>query len=103
MDSYGGAHFSPGSYGHGGGQEAIAAMVVMFVVLLIVIPLLVLQIIAWWKICTKAGYSGWLSLLMLVPVANLVWFLILAFGDWPVLKEMRELRRLIPVAPPRAS
>lgn len=36
-----------------------------------------------WRICVKAGYSGWLGLLALVPVANLVLLYFLAFASWP--------------------
>ena len=44
----------------------------------------VLVIVPVWKICTKAGYSGWLSLLALVPLVNLVMLYILAFSEWPL-------------------
>ena len=36
------------------------------------------------SIFQKAGYSRWLGLLIIVPVANIVVFLLLVFGDWPV-------------------
>jgi uncharacterized membrane protein YhaH (DUF805 family) len=39
-----------------------------------------------WRICTKAGYSGWLSLLMVIPFANLILLYFLAFADWPILR-----------------
>jgi hypothetical protein len=41
-------------------------------------------IIPTWRICTRAGFSGALSLLHLVPVVGtLVVMAILAFSDWP--------------------
>jgi hypothetical protein len=41
-------------------------------------------IIPTWRICTRAGFSGALSLLHLVPiVGTLVVMAILAFSDWP--------------------
>jgi hypothetical protein len=41
-------------------------------------------IIPTWRICTRAGFSGALSLLHLVPVVGtLVMMAILAFSDWP--------------------
>ncbi len=46
-----------------------------------------LLIVPFWFIFGKAGYSRWLSLLMLVPVVNLVLLYYLAFSDWPALKE----------------
>lgn len=36
-----------------------------------------------WKIFMKAGFSGWLSLLMLVPLVNLVVLYVVAFSEWP--------------------
>ena len=44
-------------------------------------------------IFSKAGYSWALGLLMLVPVANLIMPFILAFGAWPVLRELQMLRQ----------
>ncbi|MGO4910326.1 hypothetical protein ACEN2J_18610 [Pseudorhodobacter sp. W20_MBD10_FR17] len=42
-----------------------------------------LFVLPFWKISTKAGFSGWWSLLMFIPVANLVFLYVLAFSDWP--------------------
>jgi len=43
-------------------------------------------VIPFWKICTKAGFAGALSLLMLVPIANIVLPFYIAFAQWPVFK-----------------
>jgi hypothetical protein len=59
----------------------------------LVILFLFLAVFVWWKIFAKAGYGGAFGLLMLVPLVNLVMILILAFGKWPVLREVEELRR----------
>ena len=59
----------------------------------LVILFLLLVVLVWWKIFTKAGYGGAFGLLMLVPGVNLVMICILAFGKWPVLREVEELRR----------
>lgn len=41
-------------------------------------------IIPTWRICNRAGYSGAMALLHLIPgVGTLVVFAILAFGTWP--------------------
>lgn len=43
-----------------------------------------LLIVPTWRICTRAGFSGALSLFHLVPVVgSLVVMAILAFSDWP--------------------
>ncbi len=56
----------------------------------------IIYIVAWWKIFSKAGYSGALSLLLIfIPIANIIVFLILAFGRWPVQKELDALRQQV--------
>jgi hypothetical protein len=40
-----------------------------------------------WRICKRVGYSPWLSLLILVPLANLAFIYYLAFADWPSEKK----------------
>lgn len=40
-----------------------------------------------WRIAAKAGYSGALSLLMLVPFVNLVLLWAFAVMEWPVEKR----------------
>ncbi len=42
-----------------------------------------LIVVPFWFIFGKAGFSKWLSLLMLIPVLNLVALYYLAFADWP--------------------
>jgi len=44
-------------------------------------------------ILRKAGYSGWLVLLGLIPVVNVVLFFVFAFSEWPVVKELKATRR----------
>ena len=59
-----------------------ALVAVLFVVGHVLVALVL--IIPTWRICTRAGFSGALSLLHLVPVVGtLVVMAILAFSDWP--------------------
>ncbi|MEX1198279.1 MAG: hypothetical protein WEB57_10520 [Pseudohongiellaceae bacterium] len=51
----------------------------LLVALLVIVPV--------WRICQRAGYSGWLSLLAIVPLLNLGLLYFLAFGPWPALEE----------------
>ena len=60
----------------------------------IIIAVLALVIAIWWQIFAKTGYGGAMSLLMLIPIVNFIMLLVLAFGDWPILQEVRRLRRL---------
>src|SRR6266487_4681775 len=51
---------------------------------------IVFAVIVWWRIFSKAGYNGALSLLMFIPIANLVMILILAFAEWPIYAELKQ-------------
>ncbi|MFC3226340.1 hypothetical protein ACFOGJ_03820 [Marinibaculum pumilum] len=48
------------------------------------LALLVLTVIGAWRGLQKAGFSGAWSLLLLVPVVNLVMLWVFAFISWPV-------------------
>jgi hypothetical protein len=75
-------------------NEGAGVIIFLFVMMIIFISLLLTVLMTWayCRICSKAGYSWALGLLMLVPVANFVLPLVLAFGDWPIQKEMRKLK-----------
>jgi len=47
----------------------------------------ILIFLPFWFIFSKAGYSGWLSLLMLVPIVNVGMLYFLAFSTWPSQRE----------------
>lgn len=40
-------------------------------------------IVPFWFIFSKAGYSKWLSLLMVVPMVNVILLYVIAFSKWP--------------------
>ena len=61
-------------------------------VILAVLSVLIISILLWCKIFSKTGYHWAFGLLILIPFGNLVVILILAFSDWPVLKELRLLK-----------
>ena len=44
-------------------------------------------VIPFWKICSKVGFPGPLSLLMLVPIANIILPFYIAFAEWPAFKQ----------------
>ncbi|MBC8468178.1 MAG: hypothetical protein H8D56_01800 [Planctomycetes bacterium] len=54
---------------------------------------LIIKILIFCKIFSKAGYCWALGLLMLVPIANIIMPFVLAFGDWPIQKELRLLKQ----------
>ena len=47
----------------------------------------ILIIVPVWMISKKAGFNPWLSLLIILPLAGLVYLWVLGLADWPSLKE----------------
>jgi hypothetical protein len=71
-----------------GAFAAFAALMWLWVT--IFLGALIINLVANWKIAEKAGYSGVMSLLMLIPLANVVFFLIFAFSEWPIEARLRQ-------------
>ncbi len=74
-------------------QELIGALFASALGCGFVIALLVFTVFIWWRIFAKAGYPGALALLMLVPLVNLGLLCVLAFAEWPIQRELAQLRR----------
>ena len=55
----------------------------------------IFAIIVYWRIFAKAGYSGAMGLLMFVPIVNIVMLCVLAFGEWPIYRELNYLRQQV--------
>lgn len=60
-------------------------MILFFVAMAILLT--VFMVFLWWRIFSKAGYSGALGLLMFVPFGILIMACILAFSQWPILNK----------------
>ena len=60
---------------------------IFFFVLGFAVVGILLTVLPFWKICTKAGFPGPLALLMLVPIANIILPFYLAFAEWPALRQ----------------
>ena len=58
------------------------ALVAILVPFFIVVTAIVL--IPYWVIFRKAGFTPWLSLLMFVPLGNIIMLYVLAFSQWKV-------------------
>jgi len=69
-----------------GDSAAAAGIFGAFMIFYFIFILAMLALGIWiqWRILVKAGYSGWLSLLILTGIGGLVVQLILAFGRWPI-------------------
>lgn len=60
---------------------------VFLVALLFGLAVLVIWVLAWAKVISKAGYSPLWVLVGFVPVLNALMFLVFAFSEWPVLRR----------------
>ncbi|SFR44427.1 hypothetical protein SAMN05216203_0373 [Marinobacter daqiaonensis] len=43
----------------------------------------VLVVVPVWRICQRIGYPGWMAILILIPMVNMVLLYFIAFADWP--------------------
>jgi hypothetical protein len=73
-------------------RSGIGAIGLLFILGFSVI-MIIFAVVIWWKIFSKAGYSGAMGLLMFIPIVNLIALLILAFGEWPIQREVQMLRQ----------
>jgi uncharacterized membrane protein YhaH (DUF805 family) len=53
--------------------------------LVAVLVILVVYVVPVVKILHKAGYSGWWTLLMIIPLVNIIALWCFAFAKWPAL------------------
>ncbi|MFW6114550.1 MAG: hypothetical protein ACOC7K_02310 [bacterium] len=58
--------------------------------LIIIIVIAAVIVVPFWRIFSKAGFSGAFSLLMVIPLLNLIMIFVLAFADWPALRQQNE-------------
>ncbi|MDQ2926507.1 MAG: hypothetical protein M3R43_13275 [Acidobacteriota bacterium] len=78
---------------------AMAPLIAIFILIAIA-----LYIVPLWQICKKAGLSGPLSLLALIPVVGmLVVLYVVAFSDWRVMPVQQQYVPLPPQYPPPPS
>ena len=72
-----------------GGFELLVIILVAFVCLIRT----AIQVVSFCRIFSKAGYSWAFGLLLLIPMAQIIVPLVLAFLDWPVCRELRTLKK----------
>ncbi len=61
----------------------------LILILLLPVLLVLFGVLPFWFICKKAGFSPWLSLLMLIPFGNLLLPFLIAFMNWPALERSK--------------
>jgi hypothetical protein len=75
-------------------------LTLLLVWLMFVVGMLILIGTIAWKITAKTGYPGPLGLLYFVPLANLVFLIVLAFSEWPIHRELKALKGSSEPRPP---
>jgi len=70
---------------------------------LIILVSLAVSILIYCKLASKAGYHWAMGLLMLVPIANIVFGLIYTFGQWPIQRELEALKQGRMAPPPEGQ
>lgn len=77
---------------HTSAATASAFAALAFVYAIVLLAFVAFTLWVYWRIFTKAGYSGALSLLNLIPgIGPLICALILAFGRWPIEDQLASL------------
>ncbi len=78
-------------------SQSVATILTAYFAVIGIIALasIIFSVIIYWRIFSKAGFSGALSLLMFVPIANIVMLCILAFAEWPIYQELNMLRQRV--------
>lgn len=69
----------------------IAVIIAVFV--FAVLAGVIIKAVIFCSIFHKTGYHWALGLLMLVPIACIIMPFVLAFGQWPIYRELQQLRR----------
>jgi uncharacterized membrane protein len=73
--------------------------VLPFLPLVLIVFIAVLALVAmipWFFIYKKAGFHPAMGCLMFVPIVNLVMMFILAFIEWPIERELQNLKGSFP-------
>jgi len=75
--------------------QAVLLIAGCFILFMLLVSFIVTALMVWayCRIFSRAGYSWALGLLMLVPMANIILPFVLAFGDWPIQRELQLLKQ----------
>jgi len=66
--------------------QPLHLLVLVIIVGFVIVPLV------WVQIFPKAGYSGWLAILIFIPLVNVITLFWFAFSKWPIQSEVEQLR-----------
>ncbi len=52
----------------------------------------IVAVVAFWRICAKAGFPGWYGVAVVIPMVNVLLVLFLAFAEWPLERKLSGSR-----------
>ncbi len=52
--------------------------------LLMMVVYMAIVVVPFYQIWKRTGHNGWIALLMLVPLVNIVMLYVIAFKQWPI-------------------
>ena len=52
----------------------------------------IVVVVAFWRICAKAGFPGWYGVGVVIPMVNVLLVLFLAFAEWPLERKLPGAR-----------
>jgi hypothetical protein len=61
-----------------------AAMAMFMIIPIVILVMIVVVLPPYWMIFKKAGFSPWISLLMFLPLVNIVTLWVVALSTWKV-------------------
>jgi hypothetical protein len=62
-------------------------------ILMFLLPgFVVVTVVPFWRIFSKAGYPGVLAFTQFVPLVNVIVLFVVAFSQWPIERELTSLR-----------
>ena len=83
----------PICFSHCGDMEPVFIVLLSMFAILVCLIALAIKVLIFCKIFSKAGYSWALGLLILLPIVNIIMAFFLAFADWPIRRELRQLKQ----------
>jgi len=69
------------------------------IISLVFLAIFIFSIVIYWRIASKAGYPGVASLLLLIPLVNIIMIIIFAFSEWPIEKRAKGMMGAGPGTP----
>jgi dolichol kinase len=75
-------------------MSTIGLTEILLIVTVCLIFAIIFLLIPYWRIFEKAGFSPAFSLLMILPIVNLVMIYYLAFAEWPSLKQGQSVKEV---------